>query len=344
MWLDMLEIGLVICYRKTDFPYLSFSQIPRDRRRLVHRREHWLKAYRRNLGSFDSEDAAYKMWDATETRSAAHNDFDVTNYPATLFDVCATFFAISYKFQSYLGHDINQAWVDLAGELLLQSAVELFWGHGDSREMEHPLACVFAWGWTDPDSWDEYFEETKDANAETELDIGELFEDKAEKTSENQTWRKARRKYLSKFEMESPKSVVEVKEELLGRLREISKEFPIDKFEEKMIEFILDIWGRVQKPLLVQVEEGKIDGLDHHEFDLLRTRSFLSESPAEKSVEARELSPVDRSLREWLNLPKAESVDPSMRRKATSRSRIKDKASHPISGGDDGEDSVVSNI
>jgi hypothetical protein len=58
------------------------------------------------------------------------------------------------------------------------------------------------------------------------------------------------------------------------RLRKIAEQYPIQKFNGKVVDYLEGLWKLGQKPLLVQIEEGKIEGLTQDEFEQFMENVF----------------------------------------------------------------------
>jgi hypothetical protein len=200
-----------------------------------------------------------------------------------LLELLPRFLDLSADMAAHLGQDVTTQWMLLAAEFMLQSAWEKF-VYLDADANEEPLKVAFGWGRWHKEQECESTVMDPEANEEAKAAEGrvnamfctgnEFSEESAGR--EMAEWTKIRLEHLSAFGPppggdEDPKHVQRWQVE---RLREIAEQYPIPKFDGKVVDFLEGLWKLGQKPLLVQIEEGKIDGLAKDEFEQFMENVF----------------------------------------------------------------------
>ena len=191
-----------------------------------------------------------------------------------------SFLELSADVASRLGQSINEQWMRLAGEFMLQSAWESFANNcGDQEETPEPLRLTFAFAW---DAWDPE-ELRKMFGIELLADAAEVLE-RQEKVSEmfeeadaEPGWQTIRSEYLSAFEVGAKDDSISPEfqsKRLFRKLKEISDDYPMHAFEVKIIDFLDGLLKLEQKPLLLQIEEGAIEGMSAEQFAEFKRKVF----------------------------------------------------------------------
>src|SRR5947207_3685836 len=192
-----------------------------------------------------------------------------------LLELLPRFFDLSADMAASLGQDVTKQWMLLAAEFMLQSAWEQL-VYLDADATEEPRKVAFGWGWWHQEQDLERTvmgpEASKEAKA-AEGRVNAMFSTSDESSGESggremPEWTKIRLEHLSAFGTppgghEDPKPARRWQVE---RLRKITEQYPIQKFDAKVVDFLEELWNLLQKPLLVQIEEGKIEGLTEDEF------------------------------------------------------------------------------
>lgn len=199
------------------------------------------------------------------------------------------FLELSAETVSVLDQEPGEIWLQLAATFMMRSAFEplmpafintprknptdyfpldIYWD-----DASHIIAC-FAWGFIQPTALRLLLAAAERyAPHQPELESGEDFEQlvasafRDERTDrELESWAATRREYLSFFICREG----EQDEKLQG----LDEGFPAAELDQGVMAFIEGIWKLVgsgsehNKPVLVQIEEGHLNGLDDDEFKL----------------------------------------------------------------------------
>jgi hypothetical protein len=191
-----------------------------------------------------------------------------------LLELLPVFLHLSAEMATNLGQDVTQQWMVLAVEFMLQSAWEKL-VYLDADGTKEPLKAAFGWGhW---ESWDELSDAwtASDASVEVKTEdmrIARMFStrDKSGEFVIMPEWSKVKLEYLSAFGT-SPDGSQECPQHAqrwqVKRLREIRDRFPMEVFDGKIADFLEGLWKLGDKPLLVEIEQGKVEGWTKEEFE-----------------------------------------------------------------------------
>jgi hypothetical protein len=191
-----------------------------------------------------------------------------------LLELLPGFLHLSAETAASLGQDVTEQWMVLAAEFMLQSAWEKFVYLG-AEGTEEPLKAAFGWGhW---ENWDELEDAWAASNASVEVQTGDMRVGKMFSSRDNsgefvmvQAWSKVKLDYLSAFGT-SPDGSQERPQHAqrwqVKQLREIKDRFPIEEFDGKIADYLEGLWKLGEKPLLVEIEQGKIEGWTKEEFE-----------------------------------------------------------------------------
>ncbi len=218
---------------------------------------------------------------STESRKQLHSR---ASKIILLQDILSNFLDLSASMSVNIVQNVTEQWMHIAAEFMMQSAWEKY-AYLATEGDEEPLKVAFAWGWRSPQDWWDELSDLKDEVKLLEYRVIGMFgvdEDDEETMAvvgEWLDWTRIRGQYLSCFSMG-----LDLDEELghtydqstsqqrrqkwqLQQLKDIAARFPMDAFEGKVVDFLEGLWELEQKPLLVQIEEGKVDGLTSEEFE-----------------------------------------------------------------------------
>jgi hypothetical protein len=198
-----------------------------------------------------------------------------------LLELLPGFLHLSAEMAANLGQDVTKQWMVLAAEFMLQSAWEKL-VYLDAEGTKEPLKAAFGWGhWENvrelEDAW-----AASDASMEVktgDMCVGRMFSnrDKSGEFVMVQEWSKVKLEYLSAFGT-SPDGIQERPQHAqrwqVKHLREIKDRFPIEMFDGKITDYLEGLWKLGEKPLLVQIEQGKIEGWTKEEFKELMGNVF----------------------------------------------------------------------
>jgi hypothetical protein len=232
------------------------------------------------------EDSVLDSWRNFLTTTASAGKEEQTALPGNLHSGAAKFIPLlellphfldlSANMAANLGQDVTQQWMELAAEFMLQSAWENH-VHLDAESDGESLKVAFGWGrWAQEEELDGI---ATSADAGGEAKAVEVCVDAMFSTGDGSSgraagqeipeWTDVKLEYLSAFgtlpdgeEATEQAQIWQVK-----RLREIAERFPKEVFDGKIVDYLGGLWKLGKKPLLVQIEEGKIDGLTKEEFE-----------------------------------------------------------------------------
>ena len=192
-----------------------------------------------------------------------------------LVELLPRFLDLSADMAVLLGQDVSEQWMRLAAEFMLQSAWEKH-AYLASEASDEPLKVAFGWGqWDRREELDDTTLSAVTTAAEVHVDaMFRTFDGSPEQAAGQDipAWSKIKLEYLSAFGT-TPAGVNGVhhgERWQVKRLKEISERFPKLRFHSKMADYIEDFWKLGRKPVLVQIEEGRIEGLMEKDFKDLK--------------------------------------------------------------------------
>jgi hypothetical protein len=191
-----------------------------------------------------------------------------------LLELLPSFLHLSAEMAANLGQDVTKQWMVLAAEFMLQSAWEKL-VYLDAEDTKEPLKAAFGWG--QRENVGELSDASTASNASAEVKAGDMRvarmfgnRDKSGEFVVAQEWSKVKLEYLSAFGT-SPDGSQEHPQHAqrwqVKQLREIKDRFPIEVFEGKIADYLEGLWKLGEKPLLVEIEQGKIEGWTKEEFE-----------------------------------------------------------------------------
>jgi hypothetical protein len=246
---------------------------PRDR----ERREFWLQSREGTSALSEQERKMYESWSIvdemllTEAKKKLP-DQGIAAIPVN--SIAPLFFTVSAKISNWIDQGISELWADLAGQFMLQAAMESLRNSPASESKRYIIMFAFARGWIPAQCWDD-FETDDDTGVEAEVMINAMFEDENSRDpTENQKWQETRLRCLSLFDL-SKSDALPPPDRLAARLAKISKRYPVQKFEEQLMAFMKAMWEFCRKPLLLQIQEGKVEGMTAEEFEEFKRNALL---------------------------------------------------------------------
>lgn len=280
LWLELLELVVLISYRKAEVPTLfstdsTMNELQRvSDSKQAERRIYWLSVRQDISAGTENEYAIYRKWGDTGARSSSGTYSNNHLKPAKkLSSISPLFFTISAKIASFIDQDISEKWMELAAQFMLHAALESCLICQEDGSIGDLLAFSFAWGWIPSSYWDAFGESRSDKSIEAEMVINTMFEDNdGQEARENQTWREKRLQYLSLFNVSGSSSPPIDK--FYEQAEKITYKYPIVQFESQLMEFLREMWKFCRKPLLVQIEEGEVEGIPQHDFEDFKKRIF----------------------------------------------------------------------
>ena len=246
----------------------------------------------------ESEQDTFSVWFAYQKQKIPKQ---TANPPPALFNVLHRFMMLSAEIAPVQG-EINEIWMELACEMMVHAALQTLstkpqkninndkeMDTDDSTEPKVRLADCFAYGFCK--SFDTAFtpkELISDEDIDTEYMINDLFRSSElddvtdvpihpevpiyPESEQNPAWTKIRHLYITEFALSAstPDNESSRYADRLGRLR---FKYPYEPFERKIIECLDNYWrismhkSMSGMPVLVQIEQGHLDGLNNNEFD-----------------------------------------------------------------------------
>jgi hypothetical protein len=199
-----------------------------------------------------------------------------TSSCVSLLDIMPLFMEVSAARNAMNASNLSERWMDLAAELMLQACLEQYLVVG--AQGTDAINTAFAWG----------YESEANANAHHSIAINDMFEDE-EYTTEVEGWSHIKRSYLERL-FPSKETLIangstdnsSMARRVDSHLETVVAEFPIAVFETSILDFLDALSKSIPKPLLVQLESGRLDGMDEVETQrFLKDCGVSMESPFE---------------------------------------------------------------
>lgn len=279
--IKLLQFLVLFTHRKSPqaLSQSSRDQLKQSSQQTSFLRMKWWDMYRAAWGHNAAEYSIIESWrgffaspaGTANEKTTTHHHAEATNF-VPLLDLLPHFLDLSANMAANLGQDVTKQWMALAAEFMLQSAWEKH-VYLDAESNEEPLKIAFGWG-----RWDRRELENTLMSAEAsvevkaaEMRVNTIFITCDEEAAglEIPAWSKVRLEYLSAFGT-PPAGIDSVKHAQrwqVKQLREIAERFPVQVFDGKIMEYLEGLWKLGRKPLLVEIEEGKIAGLTGEEFE-----------------------------------------------------------------------------
>lgn len=170
----------------------------------------------------------------------------------SILDLLPMFLAVAAGLNDMHGGSITPQLQDLAASFMQQAVIEQFVVFGSQQSDVIPLA--FAWGYrqTPPGVW------------EDETLVNQMFCDE-DLNQEVDGWADTHERYLSELKFQ-PGS--DAQEQLAG----LAQLRPISAFEDRVLNFLADVFEALPKPDLAQLEAGQMVGMTHEQTEDLKQR------------------------------------------------------------------------
>jgi hypothetical protein len=248
-------------------------------------RSKWWDTRRLPDGRSSQEDRIMDRWrgfftlpacaeNGEETTLAGNLHAEVAKF-IPLLELLPRFLDLSADMAANLGQDVTKQWMELAAEFMLQSAWEKH-VYLDADSNEEPLKVAFGWGRWEGEEELENALISADSSAEVkaaEVRVNAMFSTSEESPEEDARqeipeWSKIKPEYLSAFGIPPDGSGggKEAQRVQVKQLRKIADRFPIKVFDGKIVDYLEGLWKLGRKPLLVEIEEGKMEGLTKEQF------------------------------------------------------------------------------
>lgn len=179
----------------------------------------------------------------------------------SLLDLLPLFMEISAARNAMSASKLSERSMDLASEFMLQACLEQYLAVG-----AHGTGVIdeaFAWG----------YENEPQTNTQCNTEVNEMFEDE-EYAMEVDSWSRIKRSHLERLVPSEQTRTVNVNftQDIVLHLENVAAQFPVATFEASMLAYLDALSKSIPRPLLVQLESGKLDGLSENE-----TQDFLTE-------------------------------------------------------------------
>jgi hypothetical protein len=211
------------------------------------------------------------------------------NAQFTLLSVLHRFMALSAEISHIMredrGDEISDKWIDLALEMMLQSALSLL----TPPTQDAPLNPIFSTNGNPPPApglkesfaFGYLHSLPSPPFSASDLLINNMFASTTDSNTpiENPAWTTARASFLAEFRLSSPTLTLKASSSsapinpapFLTRLAKLKHKYPFPAFRQNLFRclehfFIINM-NLHGKPVLVQIEEGTLEGMEEEEFE-----------------------------------------------------------------------------
>lgn len=189
-----------------------------------------------------------------------------------LLDMLPDFLVLSARTALLLGQTVSRQWMDLAASFMFQAALEHYTTNAPSGLNE--LDIAFAWGWVKGGSslQERYDDEVSSDDAIAASDIIEINDAFCSPDGDAQIdgWQATRLEYKARFLAIGQKPWDE-------HVDDLARRFTPHHFEQRLLDYLDSLFIQIQtRPILVQMEEGQVEGLSRSETNDLRRRAFTN--------------------------------------------------------------------
>lgn len=199
-----------------------------------------------------------------------------TSSCVSLLDILPLFMELSAARNAMNSGNINEGWMQLACEFMLQACLEqyLIFGASKSDTMDE----AFAWGYMDMER-DVMAVDGEDGKTfgDKNAEINAMFEDEDYATGVD-GWSDMKMSYINELMAWTETAPTSIdnrgpdEDDIIPCLQRVAEQHPIAAFESTLLEFLEAISKSLPDPLLIQLENGKLDGMTEQQ-----THEFLAE-------------------------------------------------------------------
>jgi hypothetical protein len=209
-----------------------------------------------------------------------------------LVDLMPLFMDLSAQIVELMENDVSDTWLELAYETMMQAATEicLTSPHGPQTTHAALLSC-FGWGLQIDLSDVTDLIEGQDNVTElmqTEKAIHHMLRSAADdRTSKADSWDYQRRRAISDLlaHIDTDWNSDISEDERHTALFHLRNHHSVNKFESQMMDYIKNlqiVWTQLnEEPVLLQIEQGRLEGLDDDEFHAFMERVGTDEQEAQ---------------------------------------------------------------
>ena len=201
-----------------------------------------------------------------------------TSSCVSLLDILPLFMQVSAARNGMSGSNLTDFWMQMACGFMLQACLEQYLVFG-SRGTD-AVDEAFAWGYKDDHSNDMEIEGGGEERTSSVKEINEMFEDE-DYATEVEGWSSIKTRHLERllpFLTEVGSGIISEgkteadKSDTVAHFEALAAKFPVSSFEVLLLKFLDALFKSISKPVLVQLENGKLDNMTEEE-----TRDFLVE-------------------------------------------------------------------
>ena len=198
----------------------------------------------------------------------------------SLLDLLPQFMQISAARNAMSNSNLSEQWMRMAGEFMLQACLEqyLVVGANGSDAVDE----AFAWGYKAREQDGDSMEIDGKGGETPEDEVNEMLEDEIYET-EVDGWTAVKQHYLELLfppsAAKSSKDTYSVSSsdedaaadrrataaDIVSRLEMTAAQHPIDTFEKTILSYLAGMSLSIPKPVLVQLEDGELDGMSKEE-------------------------------------------------------------------------------
>jgi hypothetical protein len=226
-------------------------------------------------GSFQESTFSHRQ--PSERRSAT--EFRASTGSIALSDLVPMFIGLSAarSTMQMSTRDITKQWMHLAGQFMLQAALEqcLLYGQCPTEKLRE----IFSWGWKEniSTSW----QDEQSVN-DMFFDMDQYDEDSSMR--EIKGWKEIKMTYFKMVSISSPGIITTLMQEQLKptdgidtvrHLRRLQGRFPLRDFENSLLLFLEALQLEQEEPFLVQLEHNSVPGMSSKEMAALKKRLRL---------------------------------------------------------------------
>lgn len=211
-----------------------------------------------------SRNARYVLNTVRGTSASATNvnnhgrPFYGTSGCVSLLGLLPSFMSVSAAIASFFdGNNITDVWMHQATEWMLQAVLEQYLVFG--QQGLDAIDEAFAWGYK---PWQDSLGVEEEGHVDDEVNL--MFSDDTE-AKEVEGWSAVRVQYLEELFPDEAELPNAEGGRLQRHLESVAARFPIVDFEKKIVDFLHALSVTIAKPVLVQLEEGQLDGMSEEE-------------------------------------------------------------------------------
>lgn len=181
----------------------------------------------------------------------------------SLLDLLPSFMAVIAARNELNNSNLSTGLMELAAQFMLQACLEQYLVCGATGC--DAIDEAFAWGYkpTNPTNGNRKSELDAIHGDGSPTEMDRMFQDEDDHSQEVPDWRETKASHLAELAHSDS-------ETLRQHLEEVADGYPIEDFEETVLKLLAGLAASLPGPVLSQLEEGRLDGMDDAE-----TQTFL---------------------------------------------------------------------